>query len=133
MDKKAMQDFYLDVIREEGYKGEVDNDGDIHFKFEGMSYFIMVREDDETYYSILFPRFWNLESQDEKMKALIVCNSLNSQYKCGKLFAVGELESVSASIQLFLNDINDFKKFFSRILGILKGMVDEFVVEMKKG
>ena len=132
MDKKTLQDQYLDILREEGFKGEVDSDGDIHFKFEGMSYFIMVREDDETYHSILFPRFWNLESQDEKIKALMVTNSMNLQYKCGKLFLVGELESVSASIQIFLINPAELKKFFSRMVGILKGMVDEFVVEMKK-
>ena len=123
---------YLACLRDEGYKGEVDNDGDIHFKYEGMDYFILVHEDDEQFHKILFPRFWALETQEEKVKALIASNSMNRQYKNGKVYLVGELENVAASIELFLNDPNDFQKLFSRMMGILQKMVNDFVAEMKK-
>jgi hypothetical protein len=132
MDKKTLQEMYLANLRDEGYKGEIDDDGDILFKYEGMSYFILVREDDESYHSILFPRFWSLENQDDKIKALMAANSMNRQYKNGKIYLVGELEDVSASIQLFLPVASDFKKFFSRMMGILQGMCKEFASEMEK-
>jgi hypothetical protein len=132
MDKKTLQELYLSFLRDEGYKGEVDSDGDILFKFEGRSYFILVHEDDENFHKILFPRFWALESQEEKGKALIVANSMNRQYKNGKVYLIGDLERVSASMELFLNDPNDFKILFLRTMGILQNMVNEFADEMRK-
>jgi hypothetical protein len=132
VDKKELQALYLDYLKDEGYKGEVDEDGDISFKYEGGAYWIFVDAEDEKYYCVAFPCFWKLETEEEKMKALLVANSVNGQYKCGKVFLVGENEDVTAQIDLFLTDINDFKIFFRRTLGILQEMVKDFVDEMNK-
>ena len=132
MDKKALQELYLSNLRDEGFRGEIDSDGDIRFKYEGMNCFIVVHEDDDKFHKIIFPQFWTLETQDEKIKALIITNALNRQYKNGKLYLVGDLENVTATVELFLNNEGDFKVFFLRMMSILQGMANDFASEMKK-
>jgi hypothetical protein len=132
VEKKELQDMYLTYLKDEGYRAELDEDGDISFKYEGGFYYIYVDADDEKYFRMVCPYFWKLETDEEKLKALKAVNLVNRQYKCGKVFLVRDDKNVTADIGLFLNDVNDFKFVFSRMIGILQEMVNELADEMKK-
>jgi hypothetical protein len=132
VDKKELQGLYLGFLRDEGYKGELDDDGDISFKYEGGFYYIFVDAEDEKYFHMVCPYFWKLEEEEEKLKALRAVNLVNRQYKCGKLFLIKEEKNVTADIGVFFNDVSEFKVFFYRLIGIIQAMVNDFVEEMKK-
>ena len=133
MDKKALQDLYLEYLRDEGYKGELDEDGDISFKYEGGFYYIFIDEDDEKYFRIVYPNFWEIESDDERIKALTVTNTVNREYKCGKVLLVGkdDKKNTWAEVGVFLSDANEFKLFFTRMIGIIQSMVSDYEQGMK--
>ena len=133
MDKKALQELYLTHLKEEGYKSELDNDGDIRFKYEGANCYISIDERDENYFNMILPNFWKIEADRERANAIFAANSINCVYKCGKILLRGkEEEYMQAEIGLFFNDPNDFKFFFARAVQILKGMAHDFQKAMNE-
>ena len=80
----------IDLVKEwlssEGYRYDVDNDGDIHFKFEGKNMYFIADEDDEMYFRLLMPNVYDVENN--RVKVLEACNTITSEYKVVKAFLV---------------------------------------------
>jgi hypothetical protein len=136
MDKKALQELYLAYLRDEGYKGEVDEDGDIEFKYEGRWYYLHVFEDDEYYFRVTLPSFWEIETDDEQARALEAANAMNNEYKCGKVLYVESGDGYTgmfATAESFLSAPNDFMPLFPRMLALLQNMAHAFKDAMEEG
>ena len=69
----------INYLREEGYCPTVDNDGDVMFKVQGATLFLMDDENDETFLKIWLPQFWSLDDDQERAKAHFVSNKLNKE------------------------------------------------------
>ena len=48
-----LQDMYVSFLLEEGYRPEVDQDGDVVFKREGRTYFIAVNAEDPGFFQLV--------------------------------------------------------------------------------
>ncbi|MGI6632707.1 MAG: hypothetical protein ACOX5M_06605 [Bacillota bacterium] len=120
--KKA--DLYMNYLREEGYAPKLDGDGDVQFKFEGLTYCIFAEEDDREYFRISLPNFWPIESEEERRQVVVACNEATAGVKVGKVYPVGD--NVWASLEMLIDPIEDFPKFFRRSLLILSACTMRF-------
>lgn len=76
------------ALERDGFRPEVDPDGDISFKHEGLTFVVLLTEDDPEYYQVLLPNFWPLESEAERQVALHACDEINRAVKLVKLYTV---------------------------------------------
>ena len=129
-EKKALQKMYMDYLEEEGYKPELDSDGDVQFKAEGKTYFINVVEDDPSYFRVVLANIWPIESEDERAQCLIAVDYSNAKAKVTKTYLVKD--NIWVGIELFLPEASDFKDIFRRSMSALNNGVTHFVTKMRE-
>lgn len=81
-----LQDMYVSFLLEEGYRPEVDQDGDVVFKREGRTYFIAVNEEDPGFFQLVLPNIWPIESEAERLQVLVAADYSNATSKASKVF-----------------------------------------------
>jgi hypothetical protein len=86
MTKTELQQMYMSYLREQGYQADIDSDGDIAFKAEGRSLYIIVDEDDLESFRILYANFWEIESIDERSRAAEAVSYVNRTTKVAKIY-----------------------------------------------
>jgi len=123
------REVYLSFLTEQGYRPEVDTDGDVSFMKEGGHYYILVDEKDPAYFRLCYPNFWSVESEDERRRVLQACDYANRRSKAAKLFTVKD--DTWASIEMFLSDSEGFKAIFDRALSALQNGVLNFKESMR--
>lgn len=129
-EKAAVQKMYLDYLTDEGYRPEIDSDGDVQFKSEGKTYFINVVEDDPTYFRVVLANIWPIESENERVQCLIAVDYSNAKAKVTKSYLVKD--NVWVGIEIFIPETADFKKVFKRCMSALNNGVTHFVTKMKE-
>jgi hypothetical protein len=84
--KNEMLKLYFDHLAEEGYRPKPDayTDGSeiIHFKSEGMNFFI---EADGIYFKLFLPWIWPIENDEERIAVHVACSHVNSMIRLAKL------------------------------------------------
>jgi len=131
--QEKLQKRYLAYLAEEGYKAEVDKDGDVLFKYEGKYYFIDTdtnNNEDGLCFQVYCPNFWEIESEEERRRALSAANAVNSRAKIGKVYIIAD--DTWARVALLLQSPEQFKDFFDRALLALQGCVSDFRQKMHK-
>ncbi|MEY3175452.1 MAG: hypothetical protein RLZZ436_3366 [Planctomycetota bacterium] len=114
----------LEHIKTEGYVPSIDDDGDILFKVEGRSYFVILDEKDEMFYRLVFPNFWSIEDDEERERVIQAATQASAKTKVAKIFPVKD--DTWASIELFLSGPQEFIAVFSRSLSALQSAVGTF-------
>lgn len=128
--KAELQSLYMEFLTEEGYKPEIDSDGDVQFKHEGRNYFIQVDENDLEFFRLVFPNFWEIESEEERVQVLAAADVSNAKSKVSKVFTVRD--NTWASIEIFVSKPELFKGVFKRSMSALQNGVANFVNKMKE-
>ena len=123
-------DLYLEYLREEGYRPELDADGDVKFKHEGRTYYLLVEEEDRPYFRLIAPYFWSIESEEERERALRVMANVNADLKVVKIYPTRE--DTTASVELFLVPIESFRAVFPRCMSLLANAVSRFIQGMRE-
>jgi hypothetical protein len=126
--KKA--EFYVQFLKEEGYFPTIDDDGDVLFKHEGGSYYLLSNEDDARYFALLFPNFWRLESPEEVTKAYKAANDVTRDTKVAKVHVNSKGANVNASVEIYVQDIGDSRHFLTRAVSALQYAVHQFREKM---
>jgi hypothetical protein len=126
----ALRAIFKNFLAEEGFRPEVDDDGDVVFKREGRVFFIDVHEDDPEFFMIALPNIWPIESAEERIQVLSAAAHTNENEKAAKVFT--KKDDVWITIEMFVNDPEDFKTVFDRSLEAIDSAVDTFVARMKK-
>jgi hypothetical protein len=121
---------YISLLENEGFRPEVDAEGDIHFKYEGGHYYITSNCDD-TYFHMLYPGFWSIDGRNELLAALLAANSINKTYKAAKVLINKDGDKVSATLEAFIAQPSDARIFLRRALRCVQGAVDDFGKEMR--
>ena len=130
-DKSKIQQIYMSFLASEGYVPTLDDDGDyIRFKKEGRSYYIAINESDPKFFQLIFPGFWDIESEAERQQALLACNAANLKTKVSKVYIPSG--SVWASVELFVEEPEKFRPVFKRALSALDAGVENFVDKMRE-
>ena len=132
MELKKLQELYLNGLKEEGYKGEVSGDDDIGFTYQGGKYWITPYENDPEFFQVSSYYKWSLEDNAEKIKVLLAFNTVNKEKKLAKIYINADFDLICVTVGFFVKEPKDFIANLSRSLGMIQGMMDSFVDEMKK-
>ena len=130
MDKAERAQMYVSYLREDGYALEIDEDGDVMFKFEGGTYFVLVDEEDEMFFQIMFPSFWPIESEEEGARVEKAAQLATRITKVAKVYR--QLDNVNASVELLCVPPEAFKAVFRRALGSIQAGVSNFRAAMSE-
>ena len=130
MDKAERAQMYVSYLREEGYALEIDEDGDVMFKFEGGTYFVLVDEEDEMFFQIMFPSFWPIESEEEGARVEKAAQLATRITKVAKVYR--QRDNVNASVELLCVPPEAFKAVFRRALGSIQAGVSNFRAAMSE-
>jgi len=119
-----------EILAEEGFRPDIDEDGDITFKYQGYSILIMPDEDDELYLRFVLPNFWPIESEAEREQAVETSVKVTRRVKAAKVFPVKD--QMWATVEIFLSSEKCLKDVLDRILSVLHVSVETFAEEMRK-
>ena len=129
MTKEERTKMYNDYLQGEGFSPSVDSDGDVMFKQEGRSYLIQIDANDEDFFRIIFPNFWKIENDAERVKVEQAAMIATSNTKVAKVFPVRD--NVWAAVELFCSPADSFKPVFVRSMSALQSAVDKFAETMR--
>jgi hypothetical protein len=130
MGSSTKVEMYAEYLREEGYKPTIDGENVVRFKEEGRIYCILVDAQDPQFFRIIFPNFWEIRGQEQRMKVLAAADAATGKTKVAKVFTVDN--DVWASIEIFLPSPEQFRSIFPRSMGALKAAVGHFVAKMRE-
>lgn len=130
--KADLQKMYMDYLQEEGYKPEIDKDGDVGFKKEGRYYYISIQsqEKDTEFFRLVFPKFWKIESDAERVRVLAAANESNSSVKVCKVYT--QDDDVWAAAEILVEKPEQAKAVFKRAVSTIENAVSKFVNEMRE-
>lgn len=118
---------YVDYLTAEGYRPTIDGDGDVMFKDEGLTYYVIIDADDEPFFRLMLPSFWGIENAEERQRALVAANEATMKTKTAKVYVNSTGTNVSASIEMFFGRPDEFKQVFPRAMSALRTSVKFFV------
>jgi hypothetical protein len=128
--KKELQRLYVGFLTDEGYKPEIDSDGDVRFKYEGKTYFIQVTEADPEFFRLVLANIWSIDSETERAQVMTALDYSNARSKVTKAHSVKD--NVWVCVELFVADPADFKGVFKRSLSALQNGVANFVTKIRE-
>jgi hypothetical protein len=95
----------------------IDEDGDLHFKYQTCNFYILNPKNDTNFLHIILPNIWSIDSEEERANALKVANELNMNRKALKVF-ITESNTI-LTVEMFIDSTPDVEDFMERILDIL--------------
>lgn len=127
--KEEVRVSYMNYLEEQGYKPEVDEDGDVTFKFEGKRYYLFVK----TNRVFTLVRFLSDDDScsERSQKAI---SKTSGRYLNIAIHALLSCKSISFSSRSFLKEKDDWKDFFTVSLNSVKNSIEsakDFYVENK--
>lgn len=108
-------DLMKEYLANEGYRYDIDSDGDIHFKYEGVNLYFTDNGDDQSFFRIIMPNIYEVENNREKV--LEAVNAVCRDIKVVKAFLLRD--SLWLAVEMFIDGTPDVGDFFSRCLGAL--------------
>jgi hypothetical protein len=114
-----------DYLAEQGYRPHFDDDGDIVFRVEGMSWVVLFTADDAHFYRVCVPNFWSIDDEDEAHAAEVAADYVNARVKSAKVFRVKS--DTWAALEGFYQEPEHFIAILPRAIGSVKACVVEFL------
>ncbi|HSV72800.1 MAG TPA: hypothetical protein VLH79_03480 [Chthonomonadales bacterium] len=123
MTKAERAEMYREYLASEGFPVNIDRDGVVAFKFEGGNYVILIDED-ETYFRLVYPGFWSIDSEEERLRVSLAALHATAQVKVAKVYPRND--DTHAAIESFCSPPEAFKPVFKRSLRALGAAVQCF-------
>ena len=120
--QKQLRDRIFSYIKGEGYRPEIDDDGDIMFKKEGDTYFVIVSADNSAPMYLSLTKIFTYSGSFTKYKIKQCMQEINL-YKMCKLVPLDE--SCEIRVEMFLNDAGSFTSIFEKALSVMKQAEEE--------
>ncbi|MCR4878065.1 MAG: YbjN domain-containing protein [Bacteroidales bacterium] len=106
----------FEYLKEQGFCPKVDEDGDIVFKFQMLTFVYFEDDDDERFFRFGVPNIFQV-TDDNRMMVLEAVNELNTMIKVVKAFVVRN--SVWLSTESLLDGTPQLDDIVPRLLDIL--------------
>lgn len=113
-------------LSNEGYKFDVDSDGDIHFKYEGINLYFTVDNNDQKYFRLIMPNIYQLEGN--RTRVLEAINTVARDLKVIKAFLIED--RLWLAVELFIDSTPELEDFFPRCMGLLKAGREKIAEEI---
>ncbi len=123
--------YLLNYLRTEGYPAELDEDGDIRFKREGMNYALCFDNDDPDFAKLILPNVWSIDSELEMQQALAALDDVNRRMKLVK--AHTQAGSVWFTVELLFDDQTAWERRLPRAVRTIMRSVTMFADTMQHG
>jgi hypothetical protein len=120
--KKTLQDFYVAYLQKEGFRPEIDDDGNVRFKREGKNFVINIEEQDPSFLKIDTAVVSTDKTPETFRKRLAAANHANNKTKVAKVVAFDD--GAIFSIEMWLPKPEDTTAGFERLLNALDYAVD---------
>jgi len=114
--EQAFTNQVLSYLRTEGYAPSIDSDGDVKFKVQGDTYYVVVQEYDDGYY-VKVEAFMNAEDANRR-GVLEACNGTMASYKYVRCWLSGG--SICYECAGFFSNLYQFKLMFSNYIDVLQ-------------
>jgi hypothetical protein len=131
MDWTYLRGKYMSILSGMGFRPEIDSDGDIHFKYEGGNYYITDNCDD-TFFFLLYPGIWTLDSKSEQLAGLMAANSATRRVKAAKVFVNSKMDRVAVTVECLVSDPADVRNVLMRSLRCAQEAVKVFKEEIRE-
>ncbi len=131
MSWENLRQTYMSMLSDEGFRPEIDSEGDIHFKYEGGHYYITDNCDDG-YFFLLFPGFWTIDNVEELGRAVMAANNATAWTKAAKVYIPPHMKSASATVEVLIASPSDVRKILDRALRSIVSAVERFGNEMRE-
>ncbi len=130
--KKRLTAEYLEFIKDEGYSPTIDSDGDIKFKIEGRTHFVVVYNEESPQYVTFMTSGFQVGGEDgyDYESSIIAANEVNRLYKAVKISVTDS--SVGVKIAAPYANIEMFKLVFYKLISYLETGRSKFIEEYKK-
>lgn len=130
--KEQLQSLYTEYLTAEGYRPEIDSDGDVSFKREGRTYFIdaTAAEKDQKFFRVALPNIFPIENDAMRSKVLAAADYANAKLKVCKVYTVKD--NVWLSVELFVDSPDDFKPVFARAMSTFDLTVLTFLEKVRE-
>lgn len=102
-------------LSNEGYKYDLDGDGDVHFKYQGANLFFTDSGNDNEFFRLIMPNIYEVEGN--RTKVLEAANTVTRDIKVIKAFLVED--NLWLSIEMFIDSTPEIGDFFNRCCDIL--------------
>lgn len=119
-----MQQRYLRYLQQQNFEAYIDRDGDVQFRAYGLNFFLVVDKEDLTFFRLVLPNFWPIESEIEYLTAQEACAEANRLLKGVKIYLRDN--NVWLAVESFMARPDDFESFFSRGLSAARLGVSTF-------
>ncbi|MBW1882076.1 MAG: hypothetical protein JRJ58_01000 [Deltaproteobacteria bacterium] len=128
--KEQLQRLYVEYLSAEGYRPSIDGDGDVKFKREGRTYFIIVSEKDPEFFRLVLANIWEIENDVERSRVLQAADHSNAASKVSKVYIVKD--NVWVCVELFVAAPEDFRGVFQRSMSAMETGVSNYVERMRE-
>lgn len=128
--KDELTALYMTWLAADGFRPEIDKDGDVAFKYEGASLFIRPAVDDPQFHVIAMPGIWSIDSEAERARVRIAALKATAETKVVKVVVYNN--SVWVLAELFLPKRECFKDIYERCLRALQAARRTFVQAMSE-
>jgi len=123
----SAKDLVLDFLRKEGFLPEVDENGNVVFKYQMTTFVFFVDENDEGFFQLAMPHIYDV-TEDNRELVLEAANRVNQSLKVMKACVVDN--SVWLMFEILLDATPDVKDIMPRALSILMGSRQAFYQEL---
>ena len=124
---EAREALYTEFLHAEGYRPDLEKDGQVIFSKGDGKFGILISEDEELFR--LVSGFWQFSGEDERLKARHAANRVMATAKVAKLYI--REDWVYIAIELFFPTPESFKPVFSRCMQSMEHGMDKFAELMK--
>lgn len=120
------EELVKEYLSSEGYRYNIDGDGDIHFKYEGIDLFFTVDKNDQSFFRLIMPSIYTLEGN--RTKVLEAINTVTRDLKVIKAFLVED--HLWLAVEMFIDSSPELEDFFPRCMGLLKAGREKIAAEI---
>lgn len=133
-DRAQFQAMYLDYVKAQGYEASVDSEGDIQIKDGRFTYFILVNENDPTFFGLYLPNVYSINTETSDIEYLLkvidIVQSLTLDIKGMKV--VIAQDNVWLAVEMFVEKPSDFKGVFGRVMSVMEYTRERFKEELEE-
>lgn len=129
-----LNELLLDFLQDEGFRPQVDeNDGEITFKCEGLTYSFMPDDNDDQYFRLMMPGIYDI-NDDNEYEVLKALNETNASMKVVKLYTMGEDDDrdVWVAFEILADSTPELKDFVPRAISLLRAGRRDFYQRIQK-
>lgn len=131
-DDMNKQEMVMAALERMGLSPEVDNDGDIMFRYQMKTIFVMMGDKEEPYISMMLPQFHEIEDGKETL-VLAVCNKMTRELKLAKVYIDQTFKSVTATCEFFYANEESLEQNLRnslQMLGVVRTIFRNNVAEL---